>query len=109
MACILQLAEGVRINGLSSEMLLGIQIVHGAFSELGAKYCIITSVSDGEHSVGSLHYTGNAVDFRTFNLGGQAREKLERDLRDALGMDFDVVMETNPEHLHIEYQPKKAY
>jgi hypothetical protein len=57
----------------------------------------ITSVREGTHSAGSLHYDGCAIDFR-----GQGVPVVE--LRRLLGSAFDVVEE--PDHIHVEYDPK---
>ncbi len=59
----------------------------------------ITSLRDGNHSAGSLHYIGDA-----FDIGGN-HFRLDRDvIKNKLGKDFDVVNEGH--HYHIEYDPK---
>lgn len=69
----------------------------------------ITSILDGRHMKGSLHYDGKAFDIRTWNkeMNGQMTDKekrvLARMVQDLLGDDFDVVVEKT--HIHIEYQP----
>ena len=53
----------------------------------------------------SLHYEGDALDFRTWNvLGGDsvARAWAVR-MQFALGHDYDVVFEED--HIHVEYDP----
>ena len=45
---------------------------------------------------GSLHYNGNAFDFR---IGGVS----VREIRRAVGKDFDVIKHTT--HFHVEYDP----
>ena len=78
--------------------------------------CRITHIRDGKHSVGSLHYIGDAIDIVWLEY-----EPLDDDiamgLRDELYLklngfpksaglqpDYDVVYEGT--HFHIEYQPK---
>ena len=58
----------------------------------------ITSIRDGNHMAGSLHYDGLAFDMSddpTFQL---------QEIRNALGIGFDIVSEID--HIHCEYDPK---
>ena len=57
----------------------------------------ITCIRDGNHSPKSLHYIGNAVDFR----GHEEFSSFQ--IREVLGKDFDVVPERT--HIHVEYDP----
>jgi hypothetical protein len=72
---------------------------------------VVTSVCDGRHKKGSLHYKGLAFDVRTWangegeQLGVDDKEIMAKDYREVLGPDFDVVVEST--HIHIEYQPKR--
>ncbi len=67
--------------------------------------CRMTSGAGGKHSVGSLHYVGHAADYGLRDIPEPAiRELLQRDIKTALGPDFDVVLE--PTHIHVEFQPK---
>jgi conjugal transfer mating pair stabilization protein TraG len=73
----------------------------------GDASCTITSANDGQHSEKSLHYSGNALDFRTKDYLGD-KMALVDSIRTALGPDFDVVLEDEGlpnEHVHLEYQP----
>lgn len=63
---------------------------------------IITSTYEGEHSPSSLHYQNNAIDIR--NPKTIDKEWLCGRLKQKLGHNFDVVLETD--HIHIEYDPK---
>lgn len=56
-----------------------------------------TSIREGNHSAGSLHYIGDAFDFRRQGIN-------KSDIKFALGEQFDVVMEKD--HVHVEYDPK---
>jgi hypothetical protein len=58
------------------------------------------------HRRGSAHYTGNAVDLRTRNLTLSNRRRVASEIAERLGEDYDVVLEDDPPHLHIEYDPK---
>ena len=96
------LNEQVSISNLTPAMSLGAVIVAGVYYSMGL-VCEITSGRDGKHKVRSLHYSGNALDFRTRTVPAQLQEELVGKIRRALGQDFQVVLE--PTHLHVEYQP----
>lgn len=106
MSLSLSLKKGVRINGLTPEMGMGVQIIASIFAAHN-KNAVITSVADGKHSRGSKHYSGNAVDWRTRHLLTSERDKITLDCKASLGDDFDVVLESD--HLHVEYDPKDPY
>lgn len=98
----MKLKPGVRLLGLRPEMTVALLAAHTVY---GDRELVITSVVDSKHSRGSLHYKGLAIDLRTRNLDNRAEAQLIRDaLAEALGDEFDVVLERN--HLHIEYDPK---
>ena len=99
----LHIKHGVRIQGLTPETVLALQVIEGAFRDAGYN-CVLTSGVDGKHSSGSLHYVGCAVDLRTRDIPEQKREPLRQEIARRLGPDFDVVLEKD--HLHIEHQPK---
>lgn len=67
--------------------------------------CVITSACDGKHGRNSLHYKGLATDYRTWVICKKLRPELANRVRQALGPDFDVVLEDT--HLHVEYDPKE--
>ena len=102
------LKPGVRISKLTPPMALGNQVVHCVYSEHSYP-CIITSGEDGRHSPKSLHYSGNALDYRTKNIVS-IKEKMRvlAVCRERLGKNYDVLLEclNRPnEHLHVEYDP----
>lgn len=104
---ILQLKPGVHLAKLSPQMALAATIVHSIYARNNA-ICTITSANDSTHMVGSLHYTGNALDFRTKNYVASKTMLIEA-IKEALGPEFDVTLEaenTDNEHLHVEWQPK---
>lgn len=97
--------SGVRIYGIQPEVVLALFIARGVYEAFGeSDRCVITSVADGKHSRGSLHYVGCAVDLR---LPHQQKGAITNALKAALGTDFDVVLEGS--HIHVEFQPKEAY
>ncbi len=76
------------------------------FKRLVGRELIITSMLDGKHMANSLHYKGLAFDCRTRDLAPQHIPVLVSELRNELGPDYDVIYETDPPHIHIEYDPK---
>lgn len=106
---IIKLKAGVRMQGVRPELSLGITIAAFAFFyATGGKAMIITSIMEGAHSVTSLHYAGQAFDVRTTrdaHLTFEQAEAATGAMKDALGSDFDVILEDN--HIHVEYQPRR--
>lgn len=98
---ILSIKPGVRVRGLSNEILLAIVIAESVFRETEPSMTI-TSLTDGKHSANSYHYTGDAVDIRL--PGTVTRDQIVTQLKNALGSEYDVLLEVD--HIHIEYDPK---
>ncbi len=96
--------RGVRAKGLQPEISLAIEEAREVYREFGADL-IITSMLDGQHMEGSLHYRGRAVDFRTRHLAQPDRALAANRLRLALGPEYDVVLEDT--HIHVEFDPKE--
>jgi hypothetical protein len=69
------------------------------------KGCTITSVTDSKHGRSSLHYTGQAIDYRTRHLSEAEKTSLLNLISGALHEEFDVILESD--HLHVEFQPKR--
>lgn len=99
---IVAVKDGVRVRGLSNEILLAIVIAQAVYSET-ENLMTITSLTDGRHGTGSLHHTGDAVDLRL--PMPVTREQVIKQLRSALSAEYDVVLEAD--HIHIEYDPKR--
>jgi|TARA_R110000824_G_scaffold216127_3_gene402723 uncharacterized protein YcbK (DUF882 family) len=97
--------EGVLVNGLKPEILFGLQIAEGYFESMGISEVVVTSVVDGVHSQGSLHYVGYAADLRIWAIEDNELDEFARGLSEELGVEFDVVLETD--HIHMEFQPKR--
>ena len=107
---------GVVIDGIQQETISAMAIVHEEYQDFtynlfkGSRDLVVTSVTDGKHKEGSKHYTGHAFDMRTWTTdrsgiqwSNRRKELFARQLRKALGEDYDVVVEDT--HLHIEYDP----
>ncbi len=92
--------QGV-VGDLKTVALKALRKVHDICVKHGNPDLFITSVRDGNHSAGSLHYNGNAFDFRP---PAKATGVVISEIRVTLGRSFDVVDEGN--HIHVEYDPK---
>ena len=105
----MKIKEGARVFGISTEVLLAVMVANDVWKELGvSKGIVITSCLDGKHKIGSKHYTGHAIDIRTWNLPDPAHGLIAQNLlKDYLGPDYDIVLESD--HLHVEFDPKAHY
>jgi hypothetical protein len=85
--------------------------VINAANELGITAdIVITAGNDGQHMVGSKHYTGDALDVRTKHLSIVEKESLREMVRHRLGSNYDVILESvgaENEHLHVEFDQKQ--
>ena len=91
---------GVDISRLKPEIRKKLNEIARRVWSIAKEELIITSTYEGNHSEGSLHYADLAVDIRRMGYGQEVRYEL----RDKLGMDYDVVLKAD--HIHIEYDPK---
>jgi hypothetical protein len=104
----MNLKQGVDVRGVQPEILLGLEICHYIFTKHGVPLTI-TAVTDGKHMSGSLHYKGQAVDIRLPSRYSQEQEidlSILVECREALGDNFDIVLESD--HLHLEFDHKVA-
>jgi len=98
----LSIKSGVLFSVLTPQMVLANLIVTTVFDKFGWP-TIITSGTDGVHALNSLHYTGNALDYRTVALGIPAAQitLIATALQTALGPQYLVIKETN--HIHVQF------
>jgi len=95
-----------RIEGILPEIALAIQSTYTVW--VGMDFigdCRVTSGTDDAPGrlKTSKHPTGEAFDLGIWGVGEMV-EQLARNMRKALGVEFDVVVEKD--HLHIEFDPK---
>ena len=100
----MQLKPGVRIYGIRPEMVWALSACSEVYRKEGYEL-VVTSISEGKHQRASKHYTGCAADLRMHMLPNPGL--IVQFLRQALGEDFDVVLEKD--HIHIEFDPKASY
>ena len=96
---------GVELAGLTPQAVLAMITAASLCAKYGYNFTL-TSVREGTHSPGSLHYVGRAFDFRTKHIRGGHRDTIVTELQTALGREFDVVYEPGEaEHCHVEWDP----
>ena len=84
--------------GLHPDMREALMIADRLYKTMG-KELVVTSALDGEHSAGSWHYYGRALDFRVRYFTHQEKEFVRDALkRDLLG--FRVFLEET--HIHVD-------
>jgi hypothetical protein len=91
------------LKGIDEIMILMMPKIEKLYEAIGKEF-VITSGTDGTHSIGSLHYKGLAVDIRLPYLTPNANKPFVEMIKLVLNIDFDVVLEKD--HIHIEYDPK---
>jgi len=92
------------------------ETVRTIYADVFERDLVITSAMRPQRPGGSsLHPKGRAMDIRTRDLQVSEIQFLADAVREALGEDFDVVIEgrggvgryrNRPDHIHIEYDPK---
>jgi hypothetical protein len=100
------LKGGVDLRGITPETVLGVLVAAQVYHDHGVPL-VLTSVRDGKHMEGSMHYIGAAVDCRLpSRYTGETRDdvRIRNELAEALGPQFDVLLEAD--HIHLEFDPK---
>ena len=90
--------NGVDLRGLTPQMAIAYTIATKCYGQYD---CVITSANDSKHGPNSLHYSGRALDLRTRHLNEQGLQAVFHKLKEALGEQFDVVLESD--HIHLEW------
>lgn len=101
----ISIKPGARIDGLRPEMVLALVVAEKVYEANHAEL-VVTEGTGGQHMAGSLHASGRAVDLRTSNVGTAVLPIVVSGLKRCLGADYDVVLETDPPHIHVEFDPK---
>lgn len=108
----MNMKKGVTFVGIKPETVLAMMVAKGVWERSGYTYTA-TSITDGKHSEGSLHYDGYAFDSRTWIDGNgtqmpiDLKNRIADELQRQLGDDWDVVVE--PTHIHVELEAAKRW
>ncbi len=97
----MKIKDGVIMTGLQVQMRQALMIADGIYTSYG-KELVVTSAIEGEHSAGSLHFYGYALDFRTYYFTDKEKLEVYGLLCDKLAHFYDVLLEKD--HFHIEYK-----
>jgi len=100
----MKIKKGASLQGLQIPMRKPLIIADYIYRKFG-KELVITSGTDGEHSAGSLHYYGYAIDIRTNYFTQDEIKQVVENLRNDLQKDYHVV--EHQTHIHIEYEKAK--
>ena len=104
----IQTKEGVALDDLQPEAFSAAEIAKPILEAAGVDF-VVTSTGPGDRAntesvEGTKHNTGQAFDIRTRDIPEEDRQAVADQLQEALGDDFDVVLESD--HIHIERDPK---
>jgi len=92
--------KGVRMLGLKPEILVALIVCDRIYTENG-QTLVVTSAVDGKHSKKSKHYLGLAIDTRTRYFSLSTLVRVGKQIREALGSEYYVIIESN--HIHIQF------
>lgn len=96
------LKNGVSLVGLQIQMRKVLEEATQVWNSHD-KLLVITSGTEGEHSPGSMHYYGYALDLRTrYFKDLEEVTKVANELQKALGGWYDVIVEGD--HIHTHYR-----
>ena len=91
--------EGVVLKELNDPLLKMLEGIDKVFLQMG-HVPTITSVNDGKHMVGSMHYINKAIDLRVKDLPLEQWAVVANRIKSILGPEFDVILEKD--HIHVE-------
>lgn len=100
----LRLGTNCSPRGIQPEAVLGIITAISALDSAQPGVLWISSITDREHSIGSLHYTGAAFDL-VLDADSPTQATYADSLQLYLGPEYDVIDEGD--HVHVEWQPKR--
>ena len=97
----MKIKEGASLQGLNVTMRPVLIEAERIWKHYGQEL-VVTCGTDGEHSAGSMHYYGYALDFRTRDFTSIQKDTAHANLMSKLGLAYDVVLHKT--HMHIEYK-----
>jgi len=103
----MKLKAGAIMTGLQLQMRDVLIAADQIWKDAGYEF-VVTEGTGGEHSAGSLHYYGYAVDLRASAAWRYKEEDISQmvgKLKLALGSDYNVVIHKS--HVHVEFDRAK--
>ncbi len=97
----MKIKKGVNIQGIDIRI-RPVLIASEAIWKKHGKEVVVTGGMEGEHSAGSFHYYGLALDLRIHYFTKTEKNDVFQELKRGLGSSFDVVLHRT--HIHVEYQ-----
>ena len=99
----MKIKEGVVLFGLDPRMRWALIEAERLWKKYGIEEGVtVTSGLEGEHSAGSLHYYGLALDFRTRYFTPLEKDDLAMELINCLSGSYDVIVHKT--HIHVEWR-----
>lgn len=99
----IQYKEGTSSNGLNHLIIDALHSIEHHFVTFGIPL-VVTSAKDGQHSIGSLHYHGLAVDIRSRDIPAAHRDAFVYGIKASLKfIDKKYQVIDEGDHIHIEY------
>jgi hypothetical protein len=82
------------------------RIVASVYQANGYTVTVTEGWASEGHTANSKHYEGLAEDYRVNDIPFDKWLTLAAQIRARLGSDYDVLLERDPDHIHVEYDPK---
>jgi len=107
----MKVKDGVVTYGLAFEMRVVLMEADEIWKQHGHELVLTEGVAKFDSGVKgrlewSLHPFGRAVDLRTYYFDSvEIVLHVAQQLKNALGNAYDVKVEVNPPHIHVEYDP----
>ena len=93
--------QGCRVGGMQPEMIIALLLIEPVLEQYNQEL-VLTEGTGGKHSDTSRHYSGFAIDVRTWKLQEDNTEDECADkIRTALGHEYKVIVHDS--HFHIMF------
>lgn len=80
-------------------------IVADVYRSHGLTLTVTEGWANEGHVANSKHYEGLAEDYRINNVPTHLWLTIVSTIKARLGSDYDVILERDPDHIHVEYDP----
>lgn len=81
------------------------RIVAAVYQRHGYTVTVTEGWANEGHVANSKHYEGLAEDYRVNDVPTHLWLTLASEIRAQLGSNYDVLLERDPDHIHVEYDP----